>query len=99
MRRGGGVGITLPWSAPERLTKGKRIGGRIRTVVLGWRIPGLFLAVHINRIGTSYPGRHGEQLPQRDVRLARIVEGKYLGRHVFRREYFLVETVRDEVDR
>ena len=57
----------------------------------------MFLTVHISRIDTAYAGRHREQLPQCDFRLAWIVERKYLGRQVFRREDLLIETVRDEV--
>src|SRR5580704_14203819 len=96
MRRAGRVGITVSWSAPQRLMKRKGIGGRVRTIVRSRRIPSLFFAANIYGIDPSYSSRHGEQLPQRDVSLARIVERKYLRRHVFRREYLLIETLRNQ---
>ena len=76
--------------------RGERVGGGIGAVVFGGIFPCLLDAVYVDRVCAADTARHRQHLTEGDLGLARIVEREDVGRHVLRRENFLIESVGDE---
>lgn len=75
----------------------KIIRRRPRPVVDRRPFPRLPLALHIHRIHALQPRRHRQQLPQRDLLLALVLQREILLRQILRRHHPLIQPMRKQL--